>query len=56
MGNQKWTIPEESLKETIAGAYEYYYDTHYPQDNDVEGKEFVDVYIQGFEYAIVNGI
>ena len=41
---------------TIAEAYEDYQDTHYPQDNDVEGKEFIDVYIQGFEYAIVNGI
>ena len=41
---------------TIAGAYEDCYDAHYPQDNDVEGKEFIDVYIQGFEYAIVNGI
>ena len=26
------------------------------QDNDLEGKKFIDVYIQGFEYAIVNGI
>lgn len=41
---------------TIAGAYEDCYDMHYPQDNDLEGKEFIDVYIQGFEYAIVNGI
>lgn len=41
---------------TIAGAYEDCYDAHYPQDNDVEGKEFIDVYIQGLEYAIVNGI
>ena len=41
---------------TIAEAYEDCYDTHYPQDNDIEGKKFIDVYIQGFEYAIVNGI
>ena len=41
---------------TIADAYEDCYDTHYPQDNDLEGKEFIDVYIKGFEYAIVNGI
>ena len=41
---------------TIADAYEDYYETHYPQDNDIEGKKFIDVYIQGFEYAIVNGI
>lgn len=40
----------------IAEAYEDCYDTHYPQDNDLEGKEFIDVYIKGFEYAIVNGI
>ena len=40
----------------IAETYEDCYDAHYPQDNDVEGKEFIDVYIQGFEYAIVNGI
>ena len=41
---------------TIAEAYEDCYDLHYPQDNDIEGKKFIDVYIQGFEYAIVNGI
>lgn len=41
---------------TIAEAYEDCYDRHYPQDNDLEGKKFIDVYIQGFEYAIVNGI
>lgn len=41
---------------TIAEAYEDCYDTHYPQDYDLEGKEFIDVYIKGFEYAIVNGI
>ena len=41
---------------TIAEAYEDCYDTHYPQDNDIEGKKFIDIYIQGFEYAIVNGI
>ena len=41
---------------TIAEAYEDCYDTHYPQDNDLKEKEFIDVYIQGFEYAIVNGI
>ena len=41
---------------TIAGAYEDCYDRHYPQDNDIEGKKFIDVYIQGFEYAIVNDI
>ena len=41
---------------TIAGAYEDCYDAHYPQDNDLKEKEFIDVYIQGFEYAIVNGI
>lgn len=41
---------------TIAEVYEDCYDAYYPQDNDVEGKEFIDVYIQGFEYAIVNGI
>ena len=41
---------------TIAEAYEDYYDSHYPQDNDLEGKKFIDVYIQGFEYAVVNGI
>ena len=40
----------------IAEAYEDCYDTHYPQDSDLEGKEFIDVYIKGFEYAIVNGI
>ena len=41
---------------TIAEAYEDYYDRHYPQDNDLEGKKFIDVYIQGFEYAVVNDI
>ena len=41
---------------TIAEEYEDCYDLHYPQDNDIEGKKFIDVYIQGFEYAIVNGI
>ena len=41
---------------TIAEAYEDCYDKHYPQDNDLEGKKFIDVYIQGFEYAVVNGI
>ena len=41
---------------TIAEAYEDCYDKHYPQDNDLEGKKIIDVYIQGFEYAIVNGI
>ena len=41
---------------TIAEEYEDCYDLHYPQDNDLEGKKFIDVYIQGFEYAIVNGI
>ncbi len=41
---------------TIAEAYEDCYDKHYPQDNDIEGKKFIDVYIQGFEYAVVNGI
>ena len=40
----------------IAETYEDCYDTHYPQDDDLEGKEFIDVYIKGFEYAIVNGI
>ena len=41
---------------TIAEAYEDCYDRHYPQDNDLEGKKFIDVYIQGFEYAVVNDI
>jgi hypothetical protein len=41
---------------TIAEAYEDCYDRHYSQDNDLEGKKAIDVYIQGFEYAIVNGI
>ena len=41
---------------TIAEEYEDCYDLHYPQDNDLEGKKFIDVYIQGFEYAVVNGI
>ena len=41
---------------TIAEAYEDYYDSHYPQDNDLKEKEFIDVYIQGFEYAIINDI
>ena len=41
---------------TIAGAYEDCYDTHSPQDNDLKEKEFIDVYIQGFEYAIDNDI
>lgn len=41
---------------TIAEAYEDCYDRHYPQDNDLEGKKAIDVYIQGFEYAVVNGI
>ena len=41
---------------TIAEEYEDCYDLHYPQNNDIEGKKFIDVYIQGFEYAIVNGI
>lgn len=41
---------------TIAEAYEDCYDRHYPQDNDLEGKKSIDVYIQGFEYAIVNDI
>ena len=40
----------------IAEAYEDCYDRHYPQENDLDGKKFIDVYIQGFEYAIVNGI
>ncbi len=41
---------------TIAEAYEDCYDRHYSQDNDLEGKKFIDVYIQGFEYAVVNDI
>lgn len=41
---------------TIAEACEDCYDRHYPQDNDLEGKKFIDVYIQGFEYAVVNDI
>ena len=41
---------------TIAEEYEDCYETHYPQDNDIEGKKFIEIYIQGFEYAIVNGI
>ena len=41
---------------TIAEAYEDCYDRHYPHDNDLEGKKFIDVYIQGFEYAVVNDI
>ena len=47
---------ERDKSYTIAEAYEDCYDRHYPQDNDLEGKKFIDVYIQGFEYAIVNGI
>lgn len=41
---------------TIAEAYEDCYDRHYPQDNDLDGKKFIDVYIQGFEYAVENGV
>ena len=41
---------------TIAEEYEDCYDLHYPQDNDLKEKEFIDVYIQGFEYAIINDI
>ena len=40
----------------IAEAYEDCYDRHYPQEYDLDGKEFIDVNIKGFEYAIVNGI
>lgn len=47
---------DSNKAEAISEAYEDFYDTHYPQDNDFEGKEFIDVYIKGFEYAIVNGI
>ena len=47
---------DSSEAEAITEAYEDCYDTHCPQDSDLEGKEFIDVYIKGFEYAIVNGI
>lgn len=47
---------DSSKAEAIAEAYEDCYDTHYPQDDDLEGKEFIDVYIKGFEYAMVNDI
>ena len=40
----------------IAEAYEDCYDRHYPQEYDVDGKKFIDVYIQGFEYAVENGV
>lgn len=47
---------DSSKAEVIAEEYEDCYDTHYPQDDDLKEKEFIDVYIKGFEYAIVNGI
>ncbi len=47
---------DSSKAEDIAEEYEDYYGNHYPQDDDLKEKEFIDVYIKGFEYAIVNGI
>jgi len=47
---------DSSKAEAIAEEYENYYGNNYPQDYDLAGKEFIDVYIKGFEYAIVNGI
>lgn len=40
---------------TIAEAYEDFFQKRFPID-DPKDLEFIDVYIQGFEYAIVNGI
>lgn len=46
----------ESYKaSTIAEAYEDFFQKRFPID-DPKDFEFIDVYIQGFEYAIVNGI